>query len=70
MPREIIFTQAEKARIWELFFGEKYAIHRIAQEYGAGDDRIITAIDNESERRWRENHPREINRVKLVDEES
>jgi hypothetical protein len=50
---EPTFIQADIDRIWELFFGNHYSIHHIAQEYG------------ESERRWFKNHPHQTNRNHL-----
>lgn len=66
---ETVFSQTDKDRIWELFFGKKWGINHIAKECG-GDYRMIAGvIDGESERRWRISHPHETNREKLISEE-
>lgn len=63
---ESSFTQADRDRIWELFFGKRYSIGRIAREYDTRDEQVVRAIDNESEKRWRKNHPHETNREPLL----
>ena len=59
---ESSFTQADRERIWELFFGKRYSLTHIAREYGTDYRKIAGVIDSESEKRWRENHPHETNR--------
>jgi transposase-like protein len=63
---ESSLTQADRERIWELFFGQRYSIGRIAREYDTRDEQIVRAIDSESEKRWRRNHPHETNREPLL----
>jgi hypothetical protein len=65
---EPVFTLVDKDRIWELFFGKRWSLNHIAQEYGVRSEHVIRAIDSESERRWHENHPRETNRERLFSE--
>jgi transposase-like protein len=65
---ETVFTQTDRDRIWELYFGKKYSLTRIAKEYGADYRQIAGVIDSESEKRWREKHPNETNRERLVTE--
>jgi len=62
-------TQTDIDRIWELYFGKKWSCGRIAKEYDVKPERIISAIDSESERRWREKHPHETNRERLAVED-
>jgi hypothetical protein len=65
---ETVFTQTDRDRIWELYFGKKYSLNRIAKEYSAQYPQIAGVIDSESERRWRINHPNETNRERLLAE--
>jgi len=63
------FVQADIDRMWELFFGKKWGLNHIAQEYTTTAQHIASIIDTESERRWRKNHPSETNREKLIVED-
>jgi len=66
---EPTLTQADVERIWELFFGSKFSLGKIAQEYAVRDLQVISVIDGESQRRWRKKHPHETNRERFVGEE-
>ncbi|HEX9134733.1 MAG TPA: hypothetical protein VF844_20795 [Ktedonobacteraceae bacterium] len=65
---ETSFTQADAERIWELYFGKRWSLNHIAQEYGVQYNQIAGVIDSESERRWRVNHPNETNRERPFSE--
>jgi hypothetical protein len=67
-PIEPRLTQADIETIWELFFGKKYSINHIARDYGVHSGTIIGAIDSESARRWKIQHPHEVNREHLLAE--
>lgn len=59
------FSQGDVDNIWELFFGNKWSIHRIADSYGREDNQIIGIIDSESARRWRQKNKGKSNRLIL-----
>lgn len=67
-PVETIFTPTDKDRLWELYFGKRWSLDHIAREYGAQTQQIVWVIDSESERKWRINHPHEVNRERLISE--
>lgn len=61
------FIATDRERIWELFFADKWSIGRIARAYGVGHGAIISMIDRESGRKWRQEHPHIPNKVRLFD---
>jgi hypothetical protein len=64
---ERTYTQADRDRIWELYFGSKWGLDHIAHEYTTDAKHIASVIDTESERRWREKHPHETNRERMTE---
>jgi hypothetical protein len=47
-----IFTQDEIDTIWEQFFGKRYSLGHIAQNFDVRKEKIIAAIDQEAVHRY------------------
>ncbi len=43
-----IFTEDERYVIWEEFFGKRYSLGHIAQNFSVRKEKIVTAIEQEA----------------------
>ncbi len=60
------FTQIDRDRMWELYFGKRWSLTHIGNEYGVNFERIASIIDTESQRQWLKAHPNETNSERLL----